>query len=101
MKNTIEKTRNTCYKNYKDNDATSLQVAKCKYKNSVIKIEFLRTCDEFETFKAFQILQGRKFLIITISNSNLFDNARLYKIIVDCMNGNSYNATINKERFCK
>ena len=101
MKNTIEKTRLTCYNNYKKDDATSLQVAKIKHKNAIIKIEFLRVCDELESFKAFQLVQNRKFLIVALSNSNLFDSTRLYKMVVDCLNGNKYNATINKERFCK
>ena len=88
MKNTIESARANCYKNYKSNISTSLQVAKIKHKNAIIKIEFLRICDEMESFKAFQILENRKFLIVAISNSNLFDNARLYKIVADCLNGN-------------
>lgn len=101
MKNTIEKARCECYKNYKDNNTTSLQVAKCIYKNSVVKIEFLRITDELESFKAFQLVQNRKFLIVALSNSNLFDNIRLYKMVADCLNGNKYNALTNKERFCK
>ena len=88
MKNTIESARANCYNNYKSNDSTSLQVAKCKYKNAIIKIEFLRFCDEMESFKAFQILENRKFPLISVSNSNLFDSTRLYKIVADCLNGN-------------
>lgn len=101
MKNIIEKTRQECYNNYKSNDSTSLQVAKIKHKNFIVQIEFLRVCDELEKFNAFQILQGRKFLIVALSNSNLFDNTRLYKMVIDCLNGNKYNALTNKERFCK
>ena len=101
MKNTIEKTRKECYNKYINNDSTSLQVAKCNYKNTIVKIEFLRITDEVESFKAFQILANRKFLLISISNSNLFDCTRLYKMVADCLNGNKYNALTNKERFCK